>query len=1187
MEQLNEDDLDDPSTTSVSITQTHPNPTFKLNCVDQSLCVNAIIGIKKHGKSIRCDSLGVIRNFTQHRANICIATPKMLMNAAIEIQIPWKKTFFCVAWNNNKNDYDFSFIDTLQPTQFYAMISTDKYEWHPICDDYDQLKKNMNESSQKIQVQLKNGETKVLPLYFNVTGLLSHKASKKMLPTYVRFPTVIQQIPIMYTRQYWSNVMKFNDKIINIAFKIPQEIINHLECLQQKSFVDSAVSFLTLISKSKANSVTDQDNMSNVIGNYNDSFNDYNDDSRSCISGSQLDIICRVINFVSLNQYDEIHDINDNRENLELFVNEHDKFNFHGQIKSSFESKQQLDNMIRSIAPDDGNSNSNESSIVKRSPLVIYLSTEYFERKFILCEDTIQQKEQKQVEQFNKDCDAKDYQSQPGATKLPTCIELLVTGKCRHITQCQLNCEFNCLETLIGKTNKKNIHNMLAMCVCQLTLQAFSCSRWMHSGYEQQYRKLLSYVIFEYCRLLHVFNVEKDWKDKDMMYLYHYYLSLFIAMNNYDDCFTDGLMIRSKNSKQRLRLLTARAMLGESYVQIGTLLENDDFMSAARIHFDLSQSMPSLINIPSKLRMLHQCYQYSPCCHIDNYMSNTISVKDFLAYQHSLIIYTIYLHCLHYESNCAKTENITIDCVRMMRTILMIFGCSLDAQKLASIHFNIGCLLNKTGDILMGKSILSLQSMLDVYNGRYCQSLAPWKTSNVKKNTNERVNNAVNHLFHLITTVTKHDKYKKIKLKIKTKNKAKIKKPNKITKATIKCDKYRQNNPKLLLFAACDYDFEKFKNASRNFHNQQTVIEMIQKSNLMKIDLDNLNKGKYLFELLQYYCDGNINLCHNQEIKILFHFYYAQYYQILSSHNNEHSFECDSKNSDSYNKHVNVIINHFHISFLKLIQIKDAKLHEKFGSKIFINYINFLLFIWNHKNLYDSKKNEIREFWSNHFVCENQILFMPWWNLNAYRTSEPESTIKSSDANKNCHDDDSNLDLMHVYTLLMFKMGNFGKAYDMLHKISVRTSKREIQECKNNENYIGEYRDYLCRNDYCLQIDSMMKALEATRWGARSIVTQKTRSNQFMINCNNNHYLISRFSQFDEDSFLWLISLFDMNCRGLTHSTFRSLKMSTKTLRQIRTSLFFFSKRLGTENFNGYNYDRLYWLKFGMVKGVP
>ena len=77
-----------------------------------------------------------------------------------------------------------------------------------------------------------------------------------------------------------------------------------------------------------------------------------------------------------------------------------------------------------------------------------------------------------------------------------------------------------------------------------------------------------------------------------MMYLCHYYLSIYIVMNGYiDNEVCDPITTDNFIYKDKIRLPIARGMLGESYWKLGKVLKNNQFINAARIHFELCIGM--------------------------------------------------------------------------------------------------------------------------------------------------------------------------------------------------------------------------------------------------------------------------------------------------------------------------------------------------------------------------------------------------------------------------------------------------------------------------------------------------------------------------------------------------------------------------------------------------------------------
>ena len=118
----------------------------------------------------------------------------------------------------------------------YAMLSTDNYEWHPICENYKQLKQyiDVNNPSQQLKVTLKNGQQHMIPQYFTLQQKnckifnLNEKAFEILLPS------VIRKITIANTRQYFHTIMRFSKDTITRAAAIPHEITKHVYNLQDR-----------------------------------------------------------------------------------------------------------------------------------------------------------------------------------------------------------------------------------------------------------------------------------------------------------------------------------------------------------------------------------------------------------------------------------------------------------------------------------------------------------------------------------------------------------------------------------------------------------------------------------------------------------------------------------------------------------------------------------------------------------------------------------------------------------------------------------------------------------------------------------------------------------------------------------------------------------------------------------------
>ena len=734
-------------------------------------------------------------------------------------------------------------------------------------------------------------------------------------------------------------------------------------------------------------------------------------------------------------------------------------------------------------------------------------------------------------------------------------------------------------------------------------------------------QELLMYVLYEYCRALNMYNKACNWKDKDIVYLCHYYLSLFIAMVSVN-CkpISNANINRIIIDKYTVRLAIARGMLAQSYWHIGT---SDslyvEFISAAKIHFELCVGSNENIQIAPKLCLLAQgCRSNDVKCCRNN--PGLISISDVLTYQKQWLNYASYLRAQQlteretvephdYSTNTRVTE--------LLCDMIKVFGYSLEATTLTTIYGQLAQADRNGGDI--GSGIAHTHSKFEIMMGRFYQSLYH------KEEINEMIDKVTRDLSNMIQEIVDSDEYKKVKLKkikIKsTKTKGKVKKNGKkkastaVTKETIKSGKYLRDNPKLLLLAACCWDIKLFQHVAQNFHKMRTVIKMTQASGLIALEgiyiHHKLSLGKHLFALLKYCCDGNVNLCNDQEIKIMFHFYFVKYYQIISSSNDIQPFEWNNTFINSYNHHIGLIINHFHLAFLELMRFNDKTKNQQIGMKITSSYINFLLSIWDTKNLTISKKKEIKKFWINNFSEYNyNNTFMSWLVDSTINTRLKQLNIDCNEskvimkhdytiANEIAITMIGNIDLMYSYTLLQFKMGNDMEAYEMLRNICTKVS--EFRDFKRDHIGYGsqlqmydvddDYRDYSFRNDFCLHIDSITTALQATGWGDSILVVQPNTSNNGIV-INNSCSYLSKFCGFDQESLLCLFGLFDMNCRGLRDQSQGlpniAMFMSRDSLRQIRTSLFFFCMRLGSKsskniNSNNSNYDRLYWLQFGMV----
>ena len=468
--------------------------------------------------------------------------------------------------------------------------------------------------------------------------------------------------------------------------------------------------------------------------------------------------------------------------------------------------------------------------------------------------------------------------------------------------------------------------------------------------------------------------------------------------------------------------------------------------------------------IPSKLRMLHQ-YCKSDFDKMkfplnDRNDRSLVSIRDFLEYQQQWLNYLTYLGSLRSQNDLSScyTDH------RMMQVgkrMIEKFGCGLDATTLEKVY---SC-LSETSYIVWHdtKFFAYTHNLLDMANTRSQFQLgeSTRKTSIYSK--------LATRLCDQLVQLTNNDIFKKIKVKIKGQKKAKVKTKKSsvknITPAMIKSGKHLQLDVKLLLLAACNFDMEQFAKITRNFHNRRTVIDMIRNSKLMEMDTNeiyfNLSEGKYLFELLKYYCDGNINLCNDSEIKMILHWYYAQYYQIISySYEfNELGHECDEKHRKSYDKRVGLIINHFHSAFVE--RLKNKKKYHIYGSKIAIDYISFLLSIWDKPNCQESKKEKIKQFWNDVFSNCNDT-FTEWFFDDTIEQESKELEILTHLWDKGRLTDEKTIHAMYLYTFLLFKMGKYNDGYHMLSRLCRQRVKcTEFRRCACGKSIIHTLENIL------------------------------------------------------------------------------------------------------------------------------
>ena len=653
----------------------------------------------------------------------------------------------------------------------------------------------------------------------------------------------------------------------------------------------------------------------------------------------------------------------------------------------------------------------------------------------------------------------------------------------------------------------------------------------------------------------------------------------------------------------------ARGMLGESYWRIGELLDNDTFISIARIHFELSMNCNNNFCLPNRVLRLAlsrsvayiRCRQpwtiyvkYDTNCKSISSV-NWICERYFLNYRERLSLFVKYLEYL-----VSKTRNYDIEdnIIEIWNNTLRFCEyssvCHGTGIGLMDIYMRLAYLYENKGDNT--KSCLFWQNALVVK--RFLN-----KTPSVKQsylNTSALFTTISNRSFEKLTIISKDARFKKVKLKFKTKDKSKTKPKRtiKLTKKSMENGSYLKNNPKWLLIAIFDYDIVKFDQYARTVGivNEEQVLRLIQRENdLTNMETNNLcknlNKGKYLFELLKYCCNGNINLCNDRVTKMLLYFYYTQYFDILES--DCHIFLRD----DRYNEHIGLIIKNFYLAFLELFRISIHKIKHEQRYRLVIHYIMFLIAIWDHIELYKSKQMEIQQFWLKHLSPCNDLFFH--WLVND--TSDLEKQLKSN-VQVSIYDDDynydhhehqlqlkhkiynttcHNIDSLYLYILLLFKMGKYRDAYSALDytcRYRMQCDATNFCHVYGNEHSYHRNREYNFAHDFCSPIDSMVTSFEST------ISSLSLTDSDFPINKDTN---LSTFYGFDQDCFGWMMWLFRMNIIEV-HRIGNMSKLghmhgivSPNVIRQIRTSLFFFAMRFESQHVQGYG--KLYWLQFCML----
>ena len=538
-------------------------------------------------------------------------------------------------------------------------------KWHPICDTFDELTRNVNKSSNQIKVNLKDEETKILSLYFSLS-IPNFNDDENNETSKIRLPSVIQKIPVVNTRQYWEKVIGYDGSIIRKACQIPIPITNHLQTLQQK-FSKDRQSILELIAKQlNISMITDVEN-----------------------SDGKFDLSI-------VNPSEEYNVLGHNGD-------------FDSMINGSFKSKQDLKDRL---------------TCIQRSSTFVFVSKAYIIAHFF-------ENDNINYETLKEKCDlldsaakliAKDEKFEMDST---LAIETyffapLVFDSYRNVHEIVrlmtrkfgYTDMYRCYGRLVSM-NAKNDHKN-AIFMCEYLLRRFKGSMLDKIHYQW----LLIQVLFEYCKALNSYNQKYNWKDKDIMFLCHYYLSLYIALDQAILCHGGA------KQKDKIRLAIATGMLAESYWHIGKLLNDTKLIGVAAIHFEMAIHDNYNSIVPTKFNMFHQCHNV-------NSRSNVfIDIKDVKMYQQIWSKFVAYLVSNEYRSMFTKSRIVII-----LHKMLDVFGCSLDTFLLMQIYN----LLAKSYENVIdyGRAIVCLQNIIDIAKGKFCQSCGTVSINEMSQNAQD------------------------------------------------------------------------------------------------------------------------------------------------------------------------------------------------------------------------------------------------------------------------------------------------------------------------------------------------------------------------------------------------------------------------------------------------------------------
>ena len=590
-----------------------------VKCHPSNISAHSIVGVK-HDTIGMLDELGIIKHWREDYANVFVLRPiiKSRQHSADESlsQKSWKDLFFCVPWFRVDDIYTFNFIQRWSetPVQLYAMLSVDRCQWHPICENFSQLNESTDRKSGHLEVTLRKYKQKhTLPFYHTITkdncNIRNLNKNTKIKDFAVRLPTVIRKITIANTRQYFATIMGFDKEIIEQASIIPREITTHLSNLQDQFDYDREV--VVMLSNVNVNINTNcsiinestHDSQENIFNENemkknmydqlpNDELKNDGIENNSFQIHNAFGFVHKMENkFIDNEWCFESSDMIDIMSQIDIELESMDKYDYcHDNkiVDEKFRDKIHLEQSLRCIS-----SRLLPSFATSNARPMVYLSKQYILNKFFEPEERailMQKCDFLTLASLKSHHSAYNDDKYTMAEKIEFDLILLKLlffgGNVEKTLQCIMDQEeilsSVCFRSLMngecelnkdGYTNPscghnthkmygiENLHRLMA--TSEYKKATFLCEFILQSLYvliendqcfdHRKMKKLLSFMLFEYSQVLHCYNKQQNWQDKDMLYLCHYYLSLFIAIEGlYDDDYDnkDGSIVQNTTNEK-------------------------------------------------------------------------------------------------------------------------------------------------------------------------------------------------------------------------------------------------------------------------------------------------------------------------------------------------------------------------------------------------------------------------------------------------------------------------------------------------------------------------------------------------------------------------------------------------------------------------------------------------------------